>query len=248
MSEQSSEMSEKTSEMREIVIPGEILSENPSMIPGRGAIKSGDKITSIYIGLKDIRGKYVNVVPLRGYYTPAMGDKIIGKVVGKTPVKWRIDINTKSTGFLRPADAVERVDKRGQRGGGRKKDDMNMYKVGDIVLCQILSYDRVSDATLTTLGESLGPITDGLIISVDVPKVPRIIGKRGSMIKLLKTMTDCRLFVTKNGRIWIKGKNELNERLLIDAIYKIEREAHTTGLTDRIQNYIKEEKIKRGIQ
>jgi exosome complex component RRP4 len=67
------------------------------------------------------------------------------------------------------------------------------------------------------------------------------------MIKMLKTLTNCNIFVTQNGRIWIRGDNIAYERLLIDAIYKIEREAHTSGLTDRVQAYIENEKIKRGI-
>ena len=68
------------------------------------------------------------------------------------------------------------------------------------------------------------------------------------MIKLLKNLTKCNIFVTQNGRIWIKGENIAYERLLIDAIKKIEKEAHTVGLTDRMSLYIENEKEKRGIK
>jgi len=64
---------------------------------------------------------------------------------------------------------------------------------------------------------------------------------------MLKNLTKCNIFVTQNGRIWIKGENIAYERLLIDALAKIEREAHTIGLTDRMQVYIENEKTNRGI-
>ena len=67
------------------------------------------------------------------------------------------------------------------------------------------------------------------------------------MINLLKKMTNCNIFVTQNGRIWIQGEDIEHERLLIDTIYKIENEAHTSGLTDRIKEFILNQKSKRGI-
>jgi exosome complex component RRP4 len=126
-------------------------------------------------------------------------------------------------------------------------DAMNRYELGDMLIAKIVSVDRVSDATLTTVGESLGKINDGVIIEIDVPKIPRIIGKKGSMIKLLKDLTSCRLFIAKNGMVWIRGSSPELEKLCIEAIRKIEREAHTTGLTDRIQYFIQQKKKERGL-
>jgi exosome complex RNA-binding protein Rrp4 len=54
--------------------------------------------------------------------------------------------------------------------------------------------------------------------------------------------------VTQNGRIWLKGVDIAHERLLIESIHKIASEAHTVGLTDRMQEYIINEKKKRGIE
>ena len=68
------------------------------------------------------------------------------------------------------------------------------------------------------------------------------------MIKMLKNLTKSNIFVTQNGRIWLKGENIAYDRLLIDAIKKIEREAHTVGLTDRISEYINNEKKIRGLK
>ncbi|MCP4762295.1 MAG: RNA-binding protein [archaeon] len=256
MTENTVEEHKTSKSERKIVIPGEILSEDPKMIPGRGAIRVGNKITAIFIGLENIRGRYVNVVPLRGIYNAEIGDKIIGKIADKSPVKWYVNINSLKEGVLKPSDAMERRDRgRGGRGGGQRRPSRedeaealkNLYKIGDTIICKIISTDRVTSPVLTTLGEGLGKIHDGLCIQIDVPKIPRIIGKKGSMIKLIKDLTTCRLFVSKNGRIWIRGKTDAHEKLAIDVIQKIQREAHTQGLTDRVQYYIQEQKKERGI-
>ena len=242
---------------REIVTPGTVLSTDPSLIPGRGAIRKDDEIYSLFVGLKEIRGKYVNVVPLHGIYNPQMGDKIIGRIIDKTPVKYLVNINSKFVGILKPMDAFKRNSRgRGGYGGGRsmgsyrppQKSDMTKFKMGDMVMCKVLSGDRITEPDLTSMGQDLGVIKEGIVVSIPPPKIPRVIGKKGSMIALLKDLLHCRIFVAQNGRIWLKGKAPENEILLMETIEKIEREAHTSGLTDRIKFFIINEKKKRGIE
>ena len=60
-------------------------------------------------------------------------------------------------------------------------------------------------------------------------------------------MLHSKIFVAQNGRIWLKGKTHEHEHLLVEVIQKIEREAHTTGLTDRVKYYIEQEKQRRGL-
>jgi exosome complex component RRP4 len=61
------------------------------------------------------------------------------------------------------------------------------------------------------------------------------------MVSLLKDKLDVNIFVGKNGRIWINGK-VADEELAVKAIKRIELEAHTSGLTDRITKFLEEEK------
>ncbi|MDM7919451.1 MAG: RNA-binding protein, partial [Methanosarcina sp.] len=70
-----------------------------------------------------------------------------------------------------------------------------------------------------------------------------VIGHGGSMISMLKKETNCSIFVGQNGRIWIDGKDEDIE-LLSKALRKIEAEAQRSGLTDRIYNFLKTERMK----
>ncbi len=237
---------------RDLVVPGEILTEDTkNYLPGRGTIfnKDRSKIISLNIGLKQVKRNYINVIPLRGFYTPRPGDKVIALVTDKNPVKYICDINAKDRGILKPKNTVARGKPRGYRGGApdRQDNSTEKYDIGDILIVKVLSADRLNKPDLTTVGKYLGKRRDGLVITIDTPKIPRIIGRSGSMIKMLKNLTKSNIFVTQNGRIWLKGEDLAHERLLIDAIRKIEREAHTVGLTDRMSEYIENEKKIRGM-
>ena len=59
------------------------------------------------------------------------------------------------------------------------------------------------------------------------------------MVNMIKDSTDTRIVVGQNGLIWIDGTPE-NVMVAIEAIKMVEKEAHTTGLTDRIEKYLKE--------
>jgi exosome complex component RRP4 len=61
------------------------------------------------------------------------------------------------------------------------------------------------------------------------------------MISMLKKELNCNIFVGQNGRIWINGVAE-DMDLALRTILIIEKEAHTNGLTDRIVDFLKQEK------
>ncbi len=244
---------EDEEDSREVVVPGEVLTEDvANFLPGRGTIlnKERTKIISLNIGLKQIKKNYINVIPLRGFYTPRPGDKVIALIVDKNPVKYKCDINAKDFGQLKPKNTIKKGRTRGFRGGPPVREDVNTekFEIGDILVVKVLSADRLNKPELTTVGKYLGKKTGGIIITIDPPKIPRVIGRSGSMIKMLKNLTNCNIFVTQNGRIWLKGVDIAHERLLIESIQKIASEAHTVGLTDRMQEYIINEKKKRGIE
>jgi exosome complex component RRP4 len=234
---------------RDLVVPGEVLTtDTNNFLPGRGTLLTKDrsKIISLNIGLKQTKRNYINVIPLRGFYTARPGDKVIALVVDKNPVKYRCDINAKEDAILKPKNTIKRG--RMKRGRDHYDSGTERYEVGDILIAKVLSADRLNSPELTTVGKYLGKRNNGIVISIDPPKIPRVIGRNGSMIKILKNLTKTNIFVTQNGRIWLKGEDIAHERLLIDAIQKIEREAHTVGLTDRMSEYIENEKIKRGLK
>jgi exosome complex component RRP4 len=73
-------------------------------------------------------------------------------------------------------------------------------------------------------------------------KIPRLIGRRGSMINSIKRETGTNITIGQNGLILISGKRLAYENLAIRVVHLIEAEAHTSGLTERVTKFIKEEK------
>jgi exosome complex component RRP4 len=64
------------------------------------------------------------------------------------------------------------------------------------------------------------------------------------MISIIKEQTGCQIILGLNGVVLVTGKTTEDEELALMAINKVENESHTTGLTDRITQMLKEEKPK----
>jgi exosome complex component RRP4 len=152
---------------------------------------------------------------------------------------WTADINSPYIAILRASDVLSRPFK-------PQKDDLpQVLDTGDLIVAKIVSYDRTHDPQLTVSEPGLGKITRGEIIKITPTKIPRVIGRQGSMISMIKQETGCNVILGLNGVILVTGKSVEDEQLAIMAIRKIDEESHTSGLTDRITQMLKEEKAKR---
>jgi exosome complex component RRP4 len=224
-------------EKKQLVTPGELLAEG-EYLPGENTYMEQNKIYASRIGLVDTDNKKVNVVALRAFYVPKMGDIIIGSVVEVGFNGWTVDIKSPYTALLRASDVLSRPFK-------PQNDELSqVLNAGDLIVAKIASYDRAHDPQLTVGEPGLGKITRGQILHVTPTKIPRIIGRKGSMISMIKQETGCQIILGLNGVILVTGKNLEDEELAIKVIKKIEEESHTTGLTDRITQLLKESKGK----
>ena len=226
-------------EKKQLVTPGEMLAEG-DYSAGNNTYAENSKIYASRIGLADCHNKQVNVVALRSFYFPKVGDVVIGTVLEVGFNGWTVDIKAPYTALLRASDVLSRPFK-------PQNDELSQVLTGgDLIVAKIASYDRAHDPQLTVGEPGLGKITRGQIIQVTPSKIPRVIGKKGSMISMIKQETNCQIILGLNGVILVTGKNPDNEDLAIAAIQKIENESHTSGLTDRITQFLKEEKEKTG--
>jgi exosome complex component RRP4 len=225
-------------EKKQLVTPGEPLAEG-DFLAGENTYKEANRVYASRIGLADVDNKKVNVVALRAFYLPKVGDIVIGTVSEVGFNGWTIDIEAPYTAMLRASEVLSRQFK-------PQADELSqVLNAGDLIVAKIASYDRSHDPQLAVSEPGLGKITRGQIMRVTPTKIPRVIGKKGSMISTIKTETDCQIILGVNGVILVTGKNLEDEDLAMMAIRKIEEESHTSGLTDRIAQLLKEEKAKR---
>lgn len=222
------------SESNEIVVPGQKIATG-EYNAGDGVVKSGEDFFSSIVGLFSHKGDKLRVKDLAGRYTPAVGNFVIGFIEDVRLTMWTVDIRGPYAGVLLASNAV-----RG-RFDPIKDDLRRIFKIGDVIKAEVVSFDRTRDPQLATKYQGLGKIRDGRIIEINPKHIPRLIGKKGSMISMIKRLTNSKILVGQNGRIWINSRDPEDEKRAIDAIYQVSREAHVRGLTDRIKTFLGEE-------
>jgi len=220
------------------VTPGDLLAEG-DYVAGNNTYKHDSKIYASRLGLVEYKGKNVQVVALNNFYVPSIGDLVIGKIVEVNLHGWTVDINSPYSAILKASEAFNKQFR-------PQKDELSEFlDINDLILAKVIAFDRARDPSLTIREPELGKISYGQIVKVSPAKIPRIIGRKGSMITMLKKETNCNITVGQNGLILISGKNREDERIAISAIKKIEQEAHTSGLTDRVTEMIRKERGER---
>ena len=215
---------------RKVVVPGDLLSEDAKR-SGEGTYVKNASVYSLLYGLANFRDK-INVIPLAGKYVPGPGDNVIGVVKDITFSNWIVDINSPYDGLLHISEFPKRIE----------SDEMSRHlRIGSSIMTRVKDVDPTMKVELTLNDRKLGQIKSGQVIEISHTRVPRLIGKGGSMISMLKKEVNCNIFVGQNGRIWISGGAE-DMDLALKTITLIQKEAHTNGLTDRVVDFLKKEK------
>ena len=212
---------------REIVVPGDVL-DGSGMKPGENAYVMDGKVRASVMGVRNVFQNTVGVIPLRGCYMPTSGDTVIGVIVDIGPSNWLVDIGAPYPAPLHVNEVPWKVE---------FGDTSRYLNMGQVVLLKVLSVDESKKINVTMKDSGLRRIEGGRLVKISHSKVSRIIGKSGSMISMLKNMTDCRITVGQNGMIWIDGDDE-NADVATEAVKMIEAQAQSGNLTDRVRAFI----------
>ncbi|MBI5390440.1 RNA-binding protein [Candidatus Woesearchaeota archaeon] len=225
-------MSQLLVQEKEIVVPGETIAEGMDYIPSKGMYRSGEQVKSAHVGLVYIEGKVLKLVPLSGRYLPKRGDSVIAKVTDITMNGWIMDINSAYSAMLPLKDATPEYVEKGA-------DLTKYFTFGDLVFCKISNVTSQNLVDLSLRGPGLRKLNGGRALKIAPSKVPRLVGKQGSMVSMIKKYTQCQIIVGQNGLVWLQGEPE-QELLTIDTIRLVEQRSHLSGLTDYISNYLAE--------
>ena len=218
---------------KEVVVPGEVIATGMDFLPGMGTTRQSDNIVAARIGLVNVDGRAIKLIPLSGQYLPRNGDTIIANVVDVNFSGWRVETNSAYSAMLNVKDATGDFVPKGA-------DLTQYFDVGDYLVAKIVNVTTQMLIDLSLRGPGLRKLGEGRILKVASSKVPRIIGKKGSMVSMIKQATDTKIIVGQNGIIWISGEDPKGELIAVNTIRKIEEEAHIPGLTDRIKSYLEQ--------
>lgn len=217
--------------LRPIVVPGEAVG-GPGLKPGPGVYQQGGQLFAAHLGIRSESDGLVSVIPLNGRYIPKRGDAVIGEVTDFGPSHWLVDINSPYPAPLHATESPWRVE---------FGDTARYLKVGDVIMAHVLSVDEIKRVQLTMQEREARRLTGGMVVEVPPTKVPRVIGKQGSMLSLLQDLTGCRIYVGQNGRIWVDGPDP-DAQIAESAIRLIEERAQAFGLTEAVRDLIERAK------
>jgi exosome complex component RRP4 len=215
---------------RRYVIPGEVVAQG-NLRADLNVVRVGDRLVATRVGMAEVGHDTARVVALSGPYIPRIDDLVVGKIVDYSAFAWEADINSCFFGIL-PAASVF-----GRDYSPAKDSLTDKLKVGDMIAARIIAFDRTRDPLLSISGPGLGRIPRGQVVKISPAKVPRLIGKKGSMIKSIETGTHCRMLIGQNGVVIIVGATE-DALKASEAVNLVEREAHSADLTEKVQTML----------
>ena len=184
------------------------------------------------IGLSDITDGAVRVIPLTGRYIPKGDDLVVGKVISHSAMSWEVDINSCYLGILPASDVF------GRDFSSHANDLTEKLSNVDLIAARIVNFDRTRDPLITISGRELGKIDSGELIKISTSKVPRLIGKRGSMIQMIEEATNANITIGQNGIIIASCENPDGLSKAIRAINMIEEDSHRINLTDMVKKML----------
>jgi len=216
---------------RKYVIPGDVITTGPFR-PEQNVILDGEKIIATMVGISEIYDDSVKVLPLTGKYIPKIDDLVIAKVNSHTSLSWELDINSCYVGFLPAQDVF------GRDFSAHADELTSKLKTGDLVAARIANFDRTRDPLVTIADRDLGKIDSGALVPISPSKVPRLIGKKGSMIQMIEMATDAAVTIGQNG--WVVVSCESPEGLLKakKAIEMVNEKAHVANLTEQVKEML----------
>lgn len=219
---------------RRLVIPGELVGTGRA---GHGSYEDNGKVYAKFVGLAESKDDMHFIIPLTGSYNPKRGDGVIGKIEEIIFSKWIVDINSPYEAVLPLSEATEEfIDL-------TKTDLTKYFDYGDLLFAEITSVTKTKNIQLSMMNRKCRKLKGGRLITVTPSKVPRIIGRAGSMVEMIKELTGTQIVVGQNGLVWVRGDNE---DIAAEAVLLIEEKSHIHGLTDFIKAMLEKSLKERG--
>ena len=214
----------------QFVLPGDVIVTGDYR-PEQNVILDGNRLMSTAVGFSEIKDSSVTVTPLTGLYTPKTDDLVIGKIVSHNALSWEVDINSYYPGILTAFDIFG-------KDYSASRDDLSLkLNTCDVILARIANVGS-RDPLLTIIGENLGKIDSGELVKISPTKIPRLIGKHGSMIQTIEASTNATITVGQNCLI-VVSCDETNGLLkALTAIRMIDEQAHIINLTDKVKKML----------
>ena len=218
---------------KQYVIPGDVITTSPLRLR-ENVMLDGKRIIATSIGLTNIYDDSVRVIPLSAVYLPKIDDIVIGKIKSIFGNSWFADINSCYEGMLLGQDVFG-------RGTSPTMSDMkSRLDIGDLICAKIANFDRSREPLISIADHNLGKIDSGELVKISPPKIPRLIGKHGSMIQTIESSTDTSITIGQNGLIVLKSESGSNLDKIIKVFKMLDSTTDDSNMDEKIQKILDE--------
>ncbi|MDO8554038.1 MAG: hypothetical protein Q7S22_04485 [Candidatus Micrarchaeota archaeon] len=194
---------------RKIILPGDRISDKVLRMPN--TYIENEMTYAAVVGMSDETGKFIS---LESCYKPVFEDVLIGIVTDVRHSGYSVDINLPSSAFV------------------SARDMRTPLNAGDVIAAKVVDVDEVGEVSLGDIRK----LPRGEIITFPPSKVPRLIGRKSSMLLLIKEHVGGELIVGNNGFVWVSESADIP--LVYKAVNLVIEKAHLTGLTDNMQEFL----------
>jgi len=221
----------KLTSKKRFVLPGDFITTAPLQLRDN-VVLDGKRIISTAIGLTDVSDDSVRVLSLTGVYLPKVDDLVIGTIQYIFGNSWFADINSCYQGMLLGQDVFG-------RGSYPTTSEMkDRLDKGDIIYARIANSDRQREPLISIADKNLGKIDSGELVKISPTKIPRLIGKRGSMIQTIEASTNATITVGQNGLIVVSCDETHGLLKALAAVRMVDEQAHVVDLTDKVKKML----------
>ena len=182
-----------------LVTPGEAIGASSGVRAGTGTLIMGDNIIATKVGWVNNKNGVTSVDPIHSAYMPRSGDLVIGVIESVRNNLWFADVNGPFNGLLPMSLAPWKV----EFGAARQQMD-----IGDIMLARVQEVDEAHNIVLTMKGVGLRRLKEGIMSEISMNHISRLRGDEDSTLRQLKEVSDCRIIVAENGRVWVDGDSD----------------------------------------
>lgn len=187
---------------RSIVTPGELITEDATWMRGHGTYYLDEHTYSSVAGMISKVNKLLSVIPFKGRYRPETGDHIVGRIIGISNKRWKVELGAEHAGVL----MLGAVNLPG--GVLRRKSDSDelqmrsILKEGDLLNCEVQSTFSDGSASLHTRSLKYGKLRNGMFVKVNPSLIIRTKNHMhdmpGGVSIILGVNGYCWIFKTKN--------------------------------------------------
>lgn len=184
-----------------VVLPGEEIAAEEERISGHGTYEKDRVLRSTVVGEVQVINKLITVPPLRRlWYTPEVGDVVVGRVDSLGSKRWNVDINSaqEASLLLTAINLPGNVQRR-----KIESDELMMreyFDVGDVLAAEVQSVYHSGVCHIHTRSERYKKLENGVLVQCSPMAVKR---EKSQFL----SVEGVEVIIGINGYVWIGGEN-----------------------------------------